>query len=175
MVKVHREEEKVPAPGGQHWPTAHETPFGSLFDLRGQVDRLFDSFLEGFGRMAPHTAAAARMPMSVKVDVSESDDDISIRADLPGLEEKDIDVSVSGNVLTITGEKKAEHEEEDKGRNYHLVERSSGSFSRSFHLPETVDQDRIAARFEKGVLTLTLPKTEQAKQSVKKIEVTGGK
>lgn len=103
------------------------------------------------------------------VDLTEDDKTYKVTAELPGMDEKDIDVTVSGGALVIKGEKKEEKEEKDK--NYYLSERSYGSFRRSFSLPEGVDQDKITANFAKGVLTVTLPKTADAQKAQKKIEV----
>jgi HSP20 family protein len=92
-----------------------------------------------------------------------------ISAELPGIDAKDIDVSMSGDMLVLKGEKRQEKEETD--RDYHFSERSYGSFRRSFELPSSVDRNKIAADFSKGVLTITLPKTAEAQKPAKKIEV----
>ena len=102
-------------------------------------------------------------------DVTETDEHVVIKAELPGLEAKDIDVSISGDMLTIKGEKKKE--EEKKGEHYHFSERYYGSFERSFRLPSTVQVDKVEAVFEKGVLRVTLPKTEEARKKEIKIKV----
>ena len=101
--------------------------------------------------------------------MSEDEQAYKISAELPGIDAKDIDVSVSGDTLVLKGEKRQEREEKDK--NYHFSERSYGSFHRSFELPSSVDRNKIAADFSKGVLTITLPKTVEAQKPVKKIEV----
>jgi HSP20 family protein len=93
--------------------------------------------------------------------MAETQDMLTVTAELPGLESKDLDVSVSGDVLTIKGEKKSEKEEKDEQR--HIVERSYGSFVRMVRLPTAVAQDKIKASFKNGVLTVSLPKTEEAK------------
>jgi len=92
-----------------------------------------------------------------------------ISAELPGIDAKDIEVSVSGDMLVLKGEKRQETEEKDK--NYHFSERAYGSFQRAFELPASVDRNKIEADFSKGVLTLTLPKTAEAQKPIKKIEV----
>lgn len=137
--------------------------------FRDDMDRLFDGFSKGFGVSAfePFFGRDAEFAAPV-VDVAEDDKAYTVTAELPGIDEKDVDVSVSGDVLSIKGEKKKEREEKDK--NYYLSERSYGSFERAFSLPEGVDQDKIAASFAKGVLTVTLPKNPEAQKS-KKIEV----
>ncbi|SFM64927.1 Hsp20/alpha crystallin family protein [Thermodesulforhabdus norvegica] len=100
-------------------------------------------------------------------DVSETDDHIVVKADLPGIDPKELDISITGNVLTVKGEKKQEHEE--KGESYHRVERTFGSFTRSFTLPADVDPNGVEATYKDGVLKLMIPKTEKSKR--KKIEV----
>ena len=101
------------------------------------------------------------------VDISETEDKLLIKAELPGLEAKDVKVSVSGDILTIKGEKKKEEEEKDE--HHYCVERYYGSFQRSFQLPTSVKEDKVEATFDKGVLKVTLPKVEEAKK--KEIEV----
>ena len=104
---------------------------------------------------------------SPSVDVSETEDKLLITAELPGLEAKDVNVSVSGDILIIKGEKKKETEEKDEHRHY--VERYSGSFQRSFRLPVNVKADKVEAAFDKGILKIELPKVEEAKK--KEIEI----
>jgi HSP20 family protein len=101
------------------------------------------------------------------VDISETDGQVQVRAELPGLEAKDIDVDVSGDILTLRGEKKME--EEKKEERYYCRERYRGSFQRSFQLPSGVESDKVNAEFKNGVLTINLPKSEKSKQ--KKIEI----
>jgi HSP20 family protein len=137
-----------------------------FFSLQREIDRLFEDFGRGFPSMPSLTRGAAREMMPA-IDVTESDGEIEITAELPGLEEKDVQINVSDNVLTIRGEKKAE--KEDKQKDYHLVERSYGSFYRSLELPSGVDVDKIKADISKGVLKVTVPKP--AAKQAKKIEV----
>ncbi|MFO7963119.1 MAG: Hsp20/alpha crystallin family protein [Desulfobacterales bacterium] len=125
------------------------------------LDDMFDRFL---GEMAPAERAWEWTP---SVDVSETDGNVQIKAELPGMEAKDIDVNVSGDVLTLRGEKK--QEEEQKGERYYCRERFSGSFERSFRLPTGVQSDKVDAEFKNGVLNINIPKTEESKQ--KKIEI----
>ncbi len=101
--------------------------------------------------------------------MSEDDKSYKIAAELPGIDAKDIDVSVTGDTLVLKGEKRQEKEEKDK--NYFFSERSYGSFQRAFALPDSVDREKIAADFSKGVLTIALPKTAAAQKPQKKIEV----
>jgi HSP20 family protein len=100
-------------------------------------------------------------------DVKETKDSYVFKADLPGLKEEDVDVSVTGNILTITGKREAEEKKE--GENWHAVERSYGNFSRSFKLPETADTEKVEARMAHGVLTLTLPK--RAESQTRKVTI----
>ena len=140
-----------------------DNPFMSL---QREVDRLFDDFTRGFPAFSSAGAAGAA-ELLPSVDVTETDKQIEITAELPGLEEKDVQVNVADNVLTIRGEKKAEKEEKDK--TFRLVERSYGSFVRSLELPEGVNADAIKASIDKGVLKVTVPKPAPAQ--VKKIDV----
>jgi len=137
-------------------------PFGGLSSFRNEMDRLWNRF----SGETPFARTFNEM-WSPSVDISETKDDFVIKAELPGLEAKDVNVSISGDILTIKGEKKAEEEEKDE--HYHRVERYSGSFQRVFQLPSGVKADKIEANFDKGVLKVTLPKVEEAKK--KEIEV----
>jgi HSP20 family protein len=109
------------------------------------------------------------------VDVIDKEKEVEVRAELPGIDEKDIDVRLSDGTLTIRGEKKEEREEREEGGSYYVSERRYGSFQRSFRIPEGIDHDKVDASFRKGVLTITLPKTPEAQQKAKKIEVKGEK
>lgn len=138
-----------------------------FFGLRRDMDRLFDDFFRGTG-LARLEEGQTMMP---RIDVSETDKAIEICAELPGVEENDIDVQLNGDMLTIRGEKKSEREEGGKDKNYHVVERSYGSFARTIQLPFNTDPNKVQASFDKGVLTVTLPKPQEAQQSSKRIEV----
>jgi HSP20 family protein len=138
-----------------------EDPF---WGFRREVDRLFDDFFTGRGM--------ARWPgdgVDLRLDVSETDNELTIAAELPGVDEKDVEVTLADDLLTVRGEKKREHTQRDG--DYHMVERSYGSFARSLRLPFKVDQDKVDARFEKGVLTITLPKPAEIQQSTKRIAI----
>jgi HSP20 family protein len=132
-------------------------PFREVSRLRREMDRLWEDFF-GAGRRALRPLEAEWAPA---VDVSETADKVTIKAEVPGMEPKNLDISLSGDVLTIKGEKKSEHEE--KKENYHLVERSYGSFSRSLRLPAAVEAEKIEATYEQGVLTITCPKKEEVR------------
>jgi HSP20 family protein len=158
----------------RHLAETGNTPAHPLMSLRGEIDRLFENFLPGaFGRslfdLDPwHGRSYAAGDIVPHMDVRETREAFEIAAELPGLDEKDVHVTVRGDVLTIAGEKKAE-KTEDKGA-VHLSERSYGSFVRSVRLPETVDPEGIKADFAKGVLTVTVPKRPDGTDE-KKIEV----
>lgn len=130
-------------------------PFKEVTKLRSEMDRLWDDYF-GSGRRAfkPEIWVPS-------VDVSETNEKIVVKAEIPGMDSKDIDISLSGDILTIKGEKKSEREEKDE--NYHLVERSHGSFARSLRLPVAVEADKIEAAYKQGVLTVTCPKKEDVK------------
>jgi HSP20 family protein len=106
------------------------------------------------------------------MDLVETADDFVLRADLPGLSEKDVNIELEDNVLTLSGERKAEHEERKEG--YYRVERASGTFSRSLTLPEGVDPEAVKASFDRGVLEVRIPKPEQRKPRKVAIAVGGG-
>jgi HSP20 family protein len=161
-------------------PTPTQTR-GSAPDVwqsfRSEMDRLFDRFgFPSFRRVfdvEPFWGNEASFGVTVPaVDVTEDDKAYKITAELPGLDQKDLEVSVSGDVLVIKGEKRQEREEKDKNR--YLSERSYGAFQRNFSLPDGIDRDKIGADFAKGLLTLTLPKTAEAQKQQKKIEVKTG-
>jgi len=156
-----------------------ETPPGyGLFDwhpleiLRRQIDRLFEDApfpkgttpdLEPFGRFGIGWAATPA------VDLVEKDKEYQITAELPGLDEKNVEVKLSNGSLIICGEKKEQREEKDKG--YFLSERRYGSFRRAFRVPENVEADKIDASFAKGVLTVRLPKSATAQKAEKTIDI----
>jgi len=133
-----------------------------FMSLQREIDRLFEDFTRGFPAF---TGNGGKMLPSM--DVTETDKEIEITTELPGLEEKDVQINVADNLLTIRGEKKAEKEEKDK--NYRLIERSYGSFERTLELPDGVNADAIKASIAKGVLKVTVPKPAPAQ--AKKIEV----
>jgi HSP20 family protein len=145
-------------PGRETWE-----PFSSL---RRDMERLFEDFSRDVG-WGP---TVARTGMAPQIDVSETDAEVKIEAELPGLDEKDIEVVLSDGRLIIKGEKRQETEE--KKKDYHMVERAYGSFARSITLPFMADPDKVKARFAKGVLTVTVPKPPEAKE--KKIAIGKG-
>ncbi len=146
-------------------------------DLRREVEQIFDDFDQGFWR-APSRRLLDIVPFGRRatttpaVDIVEREKDYQITAEMPGMEEKDVELKVANDVMTIKGEKKEEKEE--KKKDYHLTERRYGAFQRSFSLPDGVDPDKIEASFKKGVLTITLPKKPEAVKPERKIEVKAG-
>ncbi|MDG4880398.1 Hsp20/alpha crystallin family protein [Mesorhizobium sp. WSM4884] len=163
-------EKNAPAARSDHWT-------GPFESLRREIDRLFDDF-HPFDLRLPSTRSffgrdfpALRSDWSVApaMDLIEKANEYEITAELPGIDEKNVEIKLANNVLTIKGEKKEEKEEKEK--DYYLSERRYGSFQRSFQLPEGVDADKIDASFTKGVLTVKLPKTAEAQKAEKKITV----
>jgi HSP20 family protein len=142
-------------------------PIHNFSSLQEQVNRLFEGTFPSRGDESTLTTG------SPSVDVYETENDLVIKADLPGMNDKDLDVRVENNLLTIRGERK--FEQEVKEENYLRVERASGSFSRSFSLPNTVSTEAIKAEYKDGVLSLTLPKHAESKPKQVKISVTNGK
>jgi HSP20 family protein len=148
-----------------------------LESLRREIDRLFEDFGSDFWRapfrrpldVAPFWRREWTLGVTPAVDIVEKDNAYEVTADLPGMDEKNIEVKVANGMLTIKGEKREEKEE--KKKDYYLQERHFGSFQRSFRVPEGVDADKINAQFKKGVLTVTLPKTVEAQKPAKKIDV----
>jgi HSP20 family protein len=139
-------------------------PVRDMMSLREAMDRLFEeSFVRPRGVLAPVEGVP-----TLALDVFESDDDVTVRASIPGVNPDDIDISVKGDVLTIKGQTSEEREE--KQGNYHLRERRYGAYQRSVNLPAPVNTDKAEAEFKNGVLTLTLPKVEEVKPKSIKIK-----
>ena len=159
-------------------PMAGGTPVSRYRDpfaeMRSEMDRLFDTFLgrSFFGRPAPSGSAEPATTLAPNVDIRENDKEIIVEAELPGIDEKDIQVAVRDGVLSLKGEKKSERDE--KKDTYHVIERSYGSFERSFALPDSADQDQIKADFNKGVLRVVVPKRAEAAKAEKKIPIGKG-
>ena len=147
-------------------PPSIREPFGSL---RRDMERLFEDFSRDFGWRPPALAGAGVAP---RVDVSETETEIRLEAELPGVDEKDVEVVLSDGRLTIKGEKKQDKEE--KKKDYHMVERSYGSFARSIGLPFAADPDKVKATFVKGVLSVTVPKPPEVTAKQKKIPIGKG-
>ena len=145
-------------------------PARELDTIQSEMNRLFNTFFEpnqGNGSAAP--TGRRWIPA---MDLVETEEDFVLRADLPGLSEEDVNIELEDNVLTISGERKAAHEERKEG--YYRVERASGAFSRSLTLPEGVDPERVRASFDRGVLEVRIPKPEQRKPRKVTISAGGG-
>jgi HSP20 family protein len=145
-------------------PFGEMAPFRDFERMKRDMDRLWESFFEK-GTLRGEDGREW-LP---SLDVAETKNEIVVKAEVPGLEPKDIDISLSDGLLTIKGEKKQEREEKEE--NYHLVERSYGSFARSIRLPNEVRSDKINASYKNGVLKVVLPKSEEAKKKEVKIKV----
>ena len=154
-------------------PTAR-SPFEGFFganafgSLQEEINRLFDD-VWGTAPAATEAAPATATAMRPRVDLAESEEAYEISAEMPGLKEDEIEVNVTDDVLSVKGEHKSEAEKKDE--RYHVRERSYGSFQRSFRLPANADADGVSARFENGVLSVTVPKLAEAKAQSRKIAV----
>ena len=141
------------------WPT-----FGRLFGLRDDLDRLFEG---SFGELA--RGSQLWNTWNPAVDVYEDEHNVTLKIEVPGIDEKDIDVRIENSTLTVHGERK--YEKDEKEENYRRIERQYGSFTRSFTLPTTVDTEKVSANYEKGVLKITLAKKAEAKPKQIKVNV----
>jgi HSP20 family protein len=144
-------------------------PVRELNTIQSEMNRLFNSFFESTSPGNGPTSVRRWIPA---MDLVESDEDFVLHADLPGLGEDDVKIELEDNVLTVSGERKLEHEDRKEG--YYRVERASGAFRRSLTLPEGIDPERIAASFENGVLEVRIPKPEQRKPRKVTISAGGG-
>ncbi|MFL5511248.1 MAG: Hsp20/alpha crystallin family protein [Gemmatimonadales bacterium] len=143
-----------------------------FLSLHSEMNRLFDDVLRGsFGVPSREGQGGQGGTLMPHIDVSETDKELKICAELPGVTENDVEVTLNDDVLTIRGEKKLERTNEQE--NYHFVERSYGTFQRSLRVPYPVEPEQVQARFEHGVLTVTLPKAEQQQRS-RRIQVQAG-
>lgn len=165
VPKIARGRDPVPARQGEHEP---------LRDFQREMNRLFDDFFTDFP-LAPNWGhwghgALPAMAFSPRVDVSETDSEVKVSAEMPGMDEKDISVEMGEGSITVRGEKKAE--EEDKGKNWYRREQLSGYFNRVIPLPANVQGEKAKAKFKKGVLTITVPKQpdDEAKRMTIRIE-----
>lgn len=165
---VEEARKNTPAPAGRV-----TDPFEAF---RSEMDRIFDNFfargLPGIPRTTGLLSRGEDAQFAPSVDVRENEKEIVIEAELPGMSEDDISVEMRDDVLTIKGEKK--FEEEKKDENYYMMERRYGSFQRSLRVPETIDSDRIEAKFDKGVLSVHLPKRPELVREPKKIQIAKG-
>jgi HSP20 family protein len=150
-------------------------PFGSVVDrwdpfrvsdIQGEMNRLFDTF---FGRPATATAPMGERMWAPAVDMWETKDNLVLSFEIPGVREKDVSVSISGDLLTVKGERRFDREVKDES--YHRLERVYGKFERNIQLPMSVQSDKVKAAYRDGVLEVTLPKTEEVKPKEIKIDI----
>jgi HSP20 family protein len=140
-------------------------PFREFSTLQDRINRAFRESYSGEGRDESLTSSS----FAPAVDVYEDEHQVTLKIEVPGIDEKDIDVRVENNTLTVHGERKIEQEEKEE--NYRRVERQYGSFTRTFTLPQTVDTENVAATYDKGVLKIALPKKAEAKRKQIKVNV----
>lgn len=151
------------------------TPFMSTIardvdELQDSIQRMFEN---PFGALREPTSMSQVLGWYPPVEVAETDNELTLTAELPGMDQRDIKLEVEGDVLTLRGEKRATHVEEGKKREYYLEERTYGAFQRSFSLPPSIDSNKIDASFANGVLTLRMPKNGTAKPRGREIAIKG--
>jgi HSP20 family protein len=150
--------------------TERPTSADSLLDMHRDFNRVFEEFFGDFGSLTDWSGADTTLAkVNPRTDISESDKEVTVTAELPGMSQKDVNVELANDTLTISGEKKTETEQ--KGKHWYRMERSSGSFHRSIMLPADVDTGKASARMKDGVLTVIIPKTAGEKAHKHKIEV----
>ena len=165
-----QEIKKTEASGSGSVVQRYADPFAAM---RAEMDRVFDSFLgRGFGRFPSLLRGEGSEAVVPSTDVRETPTEFVVEAELPGMDEKDVSVTLNNGMLTLKGEKKSEREE--KKDDYHLTERSYGSFQRSLRVSDTIDTDKVKAAFDKGVLKVTLPKRPEAMKAEKRIPIGKG-
>ncbi|TGY88247.1 Hsp20/alpha crystallin family protein [Marinicauda algicola] len=142
-----------------------------FLSLRREMDRMFDDFVRGWPLSESVSSTGF---MSPRVDVVETEKGLEITAELPGIEEKDIQLDLADDVLTLKAERSHQREESDESRRYHVVERSQGTFMRQFVIPFEADADKVKASFKNGVLDITVPRSASARKPIKRIKVNGG-
>lgn len=150
-------------------PTTRDEYLDPFVSLRREMDRMFDDFFTGFGNGRALQSAGGWTGMTPMIDVVESDKEVVVTAEMPGLDDKDFEVTLTGDLLTIKGEKKSEHEE--KNGNAAYMERRYGAFARTVRLPFEVGNEKVDAKYDKGLLTVRVPKPVEAQRAVRRIEV----
>jgi HSP20 family protein len=149
------------------WTTYKDwDPFEGMRNMQDRINRLFGETFGGYPATREETYKGAWTP---PVDICEDKDNIVVKAELPGMKKDDVLIEIKDNVLTLTGERK--HEQETKQENYHRIERVYGKFSRSFTLPDSVKVHKLQANYKDGVLEITLPKAEEAKETAIPINI----
>jgi len=163
LIPWRKKQDQMPAPRENEHP---------LDLLQHRMNRMFEDFFEDFGFPEFHGGLVpGGMRDEPRFEVSETDDEIRIKAELPGMDRDDVEILLDENVLTIRGEKREERQDRDKKRNVYVSEMTYGTFQRSIPLPSGIDRDKVAADFKRGVLTLRLPRTEDAASRRRRIEV----
>lgn len=147
-------------------PATREEIFDPFLTFRREVDRMFDDFFTGFGG---GRASRSSFGITPTMDLTENEKEIVVTAELPGLDDKDFEVTVSGDILTLKGEKKAEHEQ--RNGDGHYMERRFGAFSRAVRLPFEIKDEKVDATYDKGVLTIRVPKPAEMQRAARRIEV----
>jgi HSP20 family protein len=165
LIPWSRQENRLPVPVSAERDRDNDTH--PLLSLHREVNRLFDDVFRGFG--VPALAGFDRSAGWPHVELGETDQEIRVTVELPGLDEKDVEITVEDGILTLRGEKRSEVDDKDRG----YTERSYERFERRIGLPQGIDRDHAAATFRNGVLTVTLPKTEAANENVRRIPVNG--
>jgi len=135
----------------------HWKPFNNMLSLQEEVNRLFNTYFSG----APESTETGEYHWNPAVDIFEDENSIKVMCEVPGVEKEDVKISIQDNVLTVSGEKKRDFEGENGS--FYRVERLCGKFQRSFSLPSSVDQENVKATYKNGILTINLPKEEEAK------------
>jgi len=165
LIPWSRQENRLPVPVSAE--RGRDDATHPLLSLHREVNRLFDDVFRGFG--APSIGGFDRGLAWPHLELGESDREVRVTAELPGLDEKDIDITLEEGVLTLRGEKKAEIEDKDRG----YTERSYGRFERRIGLPRGIERDKAHATFRNGVLTITVPKSEAANENVRRVPING--
>ncbi|HEX5957067.1 MAG TPA: Hsp20/alpha crystallin family protein [Hyphomicrobiaceae bacterium] len=150
-------------------PAIREGFFDPLVTFRREVDRMFDDFFNGMRPRTPWPLGNGWQGLTPVIDVTETEKEVVITAELPGVNEKEVEVTIADDLLTIKGEKKTELEQENGDATY--MERRFGSFSRSVRLPFEVKDEKVDAKYDKGVLTIRVPKPAEIQKAVRRIEV----
>lgn len=161
---------------GRRQPVRREEEH-SVYSLQREMNRLFDEFFrapmwERFGEFPAASTEHFWGDVTPRIDMSETDKELLVKVELPGMTEKDVDISISGDMLTISGEKKQEKEQNEKG--WYRMERQYGSFYRTIPLPYEIESDRAEALYKNGVLSIKLPKTAARASATKSIAVKAG-
>lgn len=153
--------------------SAPQRPTDLFTAMRDELDRVFERFETGYPRM-PALFGRRSGPdwMLPELDIHDNGQQVLVEVDLPGVDQKDVSVTIANGIMTIKGEKKSEHEE-TKG-NCYLAERSYGSFERSLRMPDSIDETKVDAKFDKGVLKIVAAKRAEAQKAARKIEIKNG-